>query len=116
MDTDNTLADSQILIRARACWNNRADQFNQWDALCFEEKAELIAKEQCLSGDIRYFLKSGNKVRLLEPNGNDWEVLRVNGDTAGKRMLCPSVSLVWCLPGQEEESIFQVEGDLALDK
>lgn len=109
METDNALADPQVLIRARACWDNNADQFNQWHALGLDGKIELISKEQCCPGDFRFFIKSGNRVRLIARGASDWEVERIDGASSGKRMLCLAGALVWCLPGMEEPAVSQIE-------
>ena len=46
-------------------------------------------------GANRLFTKSGNKVRLVAPIGDDsWRVERVDGASVGKQMICPSRALV----------------------
>ncbi|MBX8557018.1 hypothetical protein K5D56_26185 [Pseudomonas cichorii] len=39
-------SDTVIAQVAANRWNAEADEFNQWDALCQDEKNELIAAEQ----------------------------------------------------------------------
>jgi hypothetical protein len=46
------------------------------------------------AGDVKIFLKSGNPVRLIEPDGKGWVVERTTGSSKGKQMWCPSRSLV----------------------
>ncbi|MEM0550470.1 MULTISPECIES: hypothetical protein [Aeromonas] len=54
----------------------------------------MTTKTKLKEGDIKFFKKSGNKVRLLTQDGNGWVVERVSGASAGKQMWCPSRSLV----------------------
>lgn len=46
------------------------------------------------AGEVMIFSKSGNTVRLLERDGDGWNVERTTGASAGKQMWCPSRSLV----------------------
>lgn len=46
-------------------------------------------------GEEKYFIKSGNRVRLVERLAPGlWSVERVDGKSQGKRMLCHEKSLV----------------------
>tara|TARA_B100002049_G_scaffold200540_1_gene158975 strand:+ start:1500 stop:1682 length:183 start_codon:yes stop_codon:yes gene_type:complete len=55
----------QIARRAKERWNNLAVGANQWDALDWREKTKLIFAEMIEPGDELYFVKSGNKVRVV---------------------------------------------------
>jgi hypothetical protein len=50
-------------------------------------------------GVVYWFIKSGNQVRAIEPierkdGTREWVVERVSGESAGKRMLVPEMTLV----------------------
>ena len=102
----------QIFCRAREEWNAQADEFNQWDALGADEKLNILADQSCCAGDVRFFIKSGNAVRLIASEGSDWQVTRVDGGSIGKGLLCPTRSLMWCLPGSEGEALEACEAAL----
>ncbi|MFC6674011.1 hypothetical protein [Marinobacterium aestuariivivens] len=46
------------------------------------------------AGDIKIFTKSGNRVRLIERDGDGWVVERTQGKSAGKQMWCAERALV----------------------
>lgn len=52
------------------------------------------------TGEVRFFTKSGNLVRLIERDGDGWIVERTTGTSAGKQMWCPSRSLVKSLDSE----------------
>lgn len=53
-----------------------------------------MVMDELKAGEVRIFAKSGNPVRLLERDGDGWNVERTTGTSAGKQMWCPSRSLV----------------------
>lgn len=47
------------------------------------------------TGQVKVFIKSGNEVRLIKRSGAlDWVVERTQGESRGKRMICPERALV----------------------
>jgi hypothetical protein len=40
-----------IVERTKQKWNNKADEYNQWDALGSDEMLELIIEEESISND-----------------------------------------------------------------
>lgn len=100
----------QIAQRAKKRWNNLADGANQWDALDWEEKTKLIFAEKTEPGDELYFIKSGNKVKVVSSNTTEsdsvndaWLVARIDGQSKGKQMKCNACSLKAFLPGGGED-------------
>lgn len=99
-----------ILNRAKNKWNSQADEFNQWRELCAEEKIDLLNAESLQAGDVVYFSKSGNRVRLISSSGDsEYVAERIDGESIGKQMICKATALRWALSGGEIERLEALE-------
>ena len=103
-----------IFERAKAKWNEEADEFNQWTELDWEEKRDLMNQQPLIAGDNVYFFKSGNRVKIIETiNMEQFQAERIDGQSTGKRMICNATALGWCIPGNEMETVEAFEyGDI----
>lgn len=66
---------------------------------CDDEDDVLLTEKPHAPGVLKYFTKSGNQVRLIEPASPYmgqpmWTVERVDGGSKGKQMDCPQHALV----------------------
>lgn len=64
------------------------------------KEKRTMAMDDLKAGEVRIFAKSCNPVRLLERDGDGWNVERTTGASAGKQMWCPSSSLVKSLDSE----------------